>query len=260
MIRKHLRPRDRIGKPRTRTTSWRVVVGAAIFLLAAAGGSVFAGLIVWADLEAALFNPAIRGDTRIASVRCPMLLAWGETGTVSASFFNPGPNPTSPTVTLTRSRYSALYHEEELRRFQLDPGETVRLAWEVRGEAPSWGLFVLVHLYQHASYPLRSASQSCGILVLDIPFASGRTFAALVTAASAVGMAGGLLLHIRGAHRTTSGPARRRARPHALGALGLLVLVAIAAGALGWSLVGLAALVLLVVLAIVMAALSLTGE
>jgi hypothetical protein len=176
----------------------RIMLGTGLFAAGALIGTLFLGLVVWANFEAAMFNPAIRGETVLRIQRYPPMLTRGETGTVRVAFHNPGPNATSPTVRATTSFRSAAVIAAQDRTFRIEPGQTVVQTWEVRAEDLAWNRFVFFRLYQHASYPLRSASGYRGIVVLDIPWISGRMLSVLAVVASLALMAAGILLRLAG--------------------------------------------------------------
>ena len=232
-------------------------LGTLLFLCGALVGTGFFGAAVLADFEASLFNPSIRGATTLRTLTCPIVLTPGEVGIARASFHNPGPNPTSPTVRATTSYRSVVYLDEDDRRFLIEPGESVTMEWEIHADNVTWGLFVFFRLYQFASYPLQSASGYCGILVLDVPYLSGRAIEAAAIALSLLCMAAGLWLRRDGNGQL---PRHRRAITRAMAAMGVLVTLGIAAAMLGRWLPGMIVLVLVLVLAVVMSAMAFSAD
>ena len=241
------------GRGRRVTTR---IAAALLFIAGVLVGTVFFAVATWADFEASLFNPGISGATTLATMRCPVVVTSGQTATVTASFHNPGPNATSPTVRLITSLASIISLEQTDRRFTVEPGEIARLEWEVPSESPVWGLFQFVKIYQFASFPLQSASGSCGIVVLDVRRLSGGALTTLMVAASLLAMAAGLWLRIR----TTGARSHRRMVTPAMATLAALVSLGLLTALFGQWLPGLVLLVLVVVLALAIATMVLAEE
>ena len=233
------------------------VVSTVLFLIGTLLGTAFLAATTWAGLEASLFNPTNRGDAVLRTMTCPLVLTKGETGTVTATFYNPGPNPTSPTVRTITSFGSVSYHGQADRRFLIQPGETVKQEWEIDADRPVWGALVFVRLYQFASYPLSSSSGYCGILVLDLPFTKGATLVATAISVSLLCLAGGLALRLRGSR---SAGKRQVVITRAMVVLASLVTLGLFVPLVGSWLIGLAVLIFVILLGGVLLAMVLSGE
>lgn len=183
----------RVGKKVKRT------LGAVLYTLGfVIGLTIFVGA-VWADFEAAMFDTAIKGETSLRPVRCPVLITRGETGVVSAGFHNPLDRPVNYFIRTRISRGFVTYMWEHKDLLPVAPGETERLEWTVTPEDAAYNRVVLVKILLMGNYPLPSRQATCGILTLDVPFLTGKQLLALGVTASLVGMAlgGGLWFRAR---------------------------------------------------------------
>ena len=70
------------------------VLSVVLFSIGALLGVVLVGITVWADFEAILFDPGIREDTRLGSLRCPVMITSEETGVIRARVKNTLDRPT----------------------------------------------------------------------------------------------------------------------------------------------------------------------
>jgi hypothetical protein len=221
--------------------------GILLFSVGATIGLLLALFMVWADLEARLFDPSMPGE-RVMSIRCPAVIGRDETVRVSASFHNP----------LDRdARYVIRTHISEghvtlMRRLDaqlpLAPGERQRLEWEVTSEDAAYGLFALVKVHLFGFYPLPPRQGSCGVVFVNLPLPGGVIFGATL-ALALLGMGGGAALWLRANHplgESASDTAR------AMAALSVLVILGLLMGLLNIWLAGLVVLAVSVLLASVL--------
>jgi hypothetical protein len=177
------------------------ILGIVLFSFGALVGLLLAGSMVWADLEARLFDPSMSGQGAMG-IRCPALMGRDERVTVSAAFRNP----------LDRqARYVVRTHVSDghvtlLRRLDtyldLDPGERQRLEWEVTPQDAAYGLFALVKVHRFSFWPLPAAQGSCGIVLVDLALPGG-VILGIVLAAALLSMGGGYLLWFRASRPLT---------------------------------------------------------
>jgi hypothetical protein len=83
---------------------------------------------------------------------------------------------------------------EENTALPLDPGETQQLEWTVTSDDAAFGRLVLVRVHLFGKYPLPSRSASCGILVIKLPYFTGRLIFAVILLISLLCMAAGACL------------------------------------------------------------------
>jgi hypothetical protein len=140
--------------------------GLIIFSISALIGIIFSGASVWGNIEAFLFNPGLRADENIKTMKCPVLITNSETGTITAAFTNPGDRPVMTTVRTSISDGLFLMIRETDTRIQLEAGETKELEWTVSPEDAAWERLIFVRVYSLRSTPLparnRDLRDSCG--------------------------------------------------------------------------------------------------
>ncbi len=210
-------------------------------------GLLLAATAIWADLEAALFDPSISAQERLDSLRCPLIMTSGEVRQVSAAFTNDRDKPTNISV---RAHFTAgavtliqANNSEEL----LQPGETRRLSWPVSMKNVVFDRLILVRISNLRSPSAPSRQGACGILVLNWPSLRGWFITTAALTAALLGMGSGAFLWLR-AHQPLDASERKTAV--LLAAMAGFLMFGLAAGALGWWLPGTGLLILLFILMI----------
>ncbi len=210
-------------------------LGIFLFFVGLLLGMGLFGATVWADFEAVLFNPGLQQEAPLRSLRCPVMITEAETGTVTASLFNPLDRSTERYVQAHITDGYVTLMREVNRSVSLNPGERQQLAWEVTADDAAFERFILVKVVLRGRYPLPSRQGTCGILVVSVPFLTGEQVFGLGFGAALLCMAGGLLLWLRA---SDSHPKQRRRVARAMGALAGSILVGTTVGLLGWWLPG----------------------
>jgi hypothetical protein len=178
---------------------WHRTLGLYIFFVGILLGMFFAMLLTSANLEAFLFSPVPDSSAQpLESLRCPILLNRGETGTISATFSNPSDQTRRRTVDTYTSRGSIIMMEEGRDRFDLAPGEKHTLKWSISADDAAWGWFIIARIYVQRNLPLPSRSGGCGVLVFNLPFGTGAQITGAIVGASLLLMIGGALLWLKG--------------------------------------------------------------
>lgn len=172
-------------------------LGILLFSVGFLIGMALFGAIIWADFEAALFNPGIQQDASLRSLRCPAVITTSETGTVTASLRNPLDRPTERYVRAHITDGYVTLLREVNKLVSLEPGERQQLQWTVTANDAAFGRLVLVKVVLRARYPLPSRQGTCGILVVDVPYLTGDQVFGLSFAASLLSMAAGFALWYR---------------------------------------------------------------
>lgn len=211
------------------------MLGVLIFSVGVLLGMALSGVVVWADLEADMFDTTIRGDARLTSLKCPVMITADEIGTASATFENPLERPVEFNVRTHISQGYVTLMREINSKLPVAPGEAQTLEWTVTPEDAAYGRLILIRVRLFPKYPLRSRHASCGILVLDVPHLSGNQVFAFTLAASLLSMVAGAGSWVA-ANRPLRGPGREVTR--AMGAVAASVLAAMVAGLLGWWMLG----------------------
>jgi hypothetical protein len=163
------------------------------------------------------------------------MITESETGTVTASLFNPLERSTQRFVQAHITDGYVTLMREVNRSVSLEPGERQRLAWEVTADDAAYERFILVKVVLRGRYPLPSRQGTCGIFVVNAPYLTGEQVFGLGFGAALLCMAGGLILWIRASDPLLE-PGRQVAR--AMGALVGSIVVGTTVGLLGWWLPG----------------------
>jgi len=183
---------------------------------------------IWANLEASLFDAAIRQEARLTSLRCPPLISATETALVRAGFHNGSDKPLNFLVRANISDGYVTLIRHIPTTLRLEPGEGEVLAWPVTAADAAYGRFVLVRVTVLRSPPYPARDAACGILLLDLPL-TGSQMLALALLVSLGGMGGGLALRVWGERPLTG---RRRANTVVAAWLAVLVVAMMLAGLL----------------------------
>jgi hypothetical protein len=171
-------------------------LGLGLFLLGVLIALACAGIIVWGDMEATLFDPAISPQGTLNTLKCPVMMTAVETATVSVSFDNPLDRTLYVGIRAHFSQGYVTLIREERDTFSLEPGERQRLEWTVGPEDAAFKNIVLVRIHAQTNGPVRYSSGSCGIVVVRLPFLTGSLLFGLLAAVSLVCMGGGMALWV----------------------------------------------------------------
>ncbi len=178
------------GKKKKRTA----VVGIVLFSFGALICLALALFMVWADMEARLFDPSMSGESALG-VRCPAIMGGDERVSVSAGFHNPLDRAARFVVRTNVSEGHVTVMRRLDAQIDLEPGERQRLEWEASAEDAVYGLFALVKVHLMGYYPLPGRQGSCGILLVNLPLPGSVIFAATLGLA-VLGMGGGYALWV----------------------------------------------------------------
>jgi hypothetical protein len=149
-----------------------IIIGAICFIL-------IGSLSIWADLEATLFNSAMRSDKRLTSLKCPSFITEEEIGIISATFHNSSDKPISPLIRTYVTDGYVILMREKVDRLDIAPGETASVEVEVTADNAVYNRLVLARMHQFAYGPLSYRNASCGIYVLNIKTITGNQFIAI---------------------------------------------------------------------------------
>jgi hypothetical protein len=174
------------------------IPGAIIFSAGILLGLILSGWSLWGEVEASmLVNRS--GEQDIASLRCPLMLASTETGSLSASFDNPTAEVINPTVR------AVIGQESQARTvttvLTLAPGEKKQLQWQVGQDDRVFGGLILVNIFETSQRNFPTHQGSCGIPVSPFPALSGIQGFILMFVTSLVGLSGGAALWLIGNSR-----------------------------------------------------------
>ena len=174
------------------------IPGACIFFVGILLGLILSGWSLWAEVEASIMVFRT-GDQDISNLRCPLMLASAETGTVSASFDNPTAEIINPTVQATINHVGVPRTETTV--LTIAPGEKKSVQWVVGPGDKVFGGLVLINVFESSQRDFPSHQGSCGIPISSFPGLSGIQAFVLIFAFAQVAMAGGTGLWLVGHSR-----------------------------------------------------------
>lgn len=148
-----------------------ILISVGIFFFILIGG-----LSIWSDLEASLFNSAMRSSEPLSTLACPSIISSEEIGVVSASFTNTSDRLITPKIQTFVSDGFVILMQEKIDRLEIEPGETESVKVEVTSENAVYNQIILVRMHQFSYGPLPYRNASCGIYVIPIPFLTGSQF------------------------------------------------------------------------------------
>ncbi len=174
-----------------RTTGQRIL-GLLLYLVGLGIGVALMGGIVWANLEARLFDPETVGE-RLTSLRCPLLVTPQEMARVQLTVTNPVERPIRRRVRFRVAQGSVLLVEEEQALLALEPKERRVLTWEVDpAQGVYGGRFLMVSAALSGYPPLPARHGACGTLVVPAPGLRGGHILVLANLLALAGMLLGL--------------------------------------------------------------------
>lgn len=214
-------------------------------------------LAIWGDFEASLFDISIRAESSLNSLRCPILITPHEQGQVSAAFRNTGERPINRPVRARISDGFVTLIREENVQLPLQPGEQKRQHWDISpADAVYDGWLILVRVSTLRQAPMPSQSNTCGVLVLNLPGVQGWAVVSAWLSMGLAAMFGGAFLWWR--HKPTT--TRERPLVLAAGANALVVLAVLVCGLTGQWLLGIVLLAILVLLIVATVLQTLQGN
>jgi hypothetical protein len=194
---------------------------------------IVAGIAIWADLEASLFESSQFAEEQLRTLRCPILITTGEEALVRASFTNPTDRPLILLVQIRTSRGFISLSREAQSRVELEPRETQQLEWRISPEDAVYGRFILVRINSLRTAPEPSRRASCGMMVIDAPNLTGNQIIALLLVGGLLAMGGGAALWLAN-NQPFPLEGRQREIAYLMGATAVIAFSALLAGFLGW--------------------------
>ncbi len=133
-------------------------------------GITLSGAMVWAEIEAILYDQR-SAESSLKTLRCPLMLAEGEPGTITAAFTNSTDVLITATVSAVFSHVGVEITRDEF--IPLKPGETQERLWNVGTGELIFRRLILVNILASYQYKLPTQRSTCGILVFNAPGLSG---------------------------------------------------------------------------------------
>jgi hypothetical protein len=198
----------------------RQIIGGVIFIIGLIIGFGFNSLAVIADLngtgfwgdsqDAAAYDHEQPTQAELVKIRCPILLAPGEQGNITATFRNPHQKKADILVKAVISEGVFLKYRVVTDNLPIESGDEQDFRWQITGQDIIQRNFILTRVFlmnQERSTPYPARTYSCGIFVLSIFGLKGASLVALVFVTSLLSLvAGSVLLYRRGSPIQKSSP------------------------------------------------------
>ncbi len=209
------------------------LVAPGLFFLGLLWLSALSFVSSWPDMEASFFDTetTLAADSKLQTLRCPLVISADETATVKATFRNPSDRTASFLVRTRISSGFVTLVRQDSQQVTLAPGASREFSWPFAARDAAYGRLVMARVLATKSVGQPARESSCGILVLGVSGASGsRLFAAGVLAGLALVAAGAGKWWFE--HRPLDGSGLSIARRAS--ALALVVGASLIAGLLTW--------------------------
>jgi hypothetical protein len=226
-------------------------LGTILFLSGIFLGLALAVAAIWGDFEGFSYFNTGAGYSSFNGLDCPVLMTRSETGTVTARFKNSSSEEFEPYYE------TAISGPASSRKFEgqlsVPAHMTKNIQWTVDANDVDLGFFIFVdmNVLPVAGYSTRE--DTCGIVVLDIPFLTGGQVLASMLTVSLIGILVGLGLWERSANKKSDGYTNLNL---ALRALGISSLLAVLTSMLSWWAAGLIFCVMAILLLAIILRLS----
>src|SRR6266498_925391 len=148
--------------------------------------------VSWGEIEARLYTSQSNSSLR---VKCPLMLAFDETGIISASVINTLDQDVQPLVTAEISRNSGA--QQISQTVTLAPHESKTVEWRVDASNMLFGRLILVSILQGKYSDLPAQQGYCGILFLSIFGMNGRETLILLYSTSLLFLTLGAVIWVR---------------------------------------------------------------
>ena len=133
-------------------------------------GLTLSGAMAWAEIEAILYNQR-SAESSLKTLQCPLMLADGEPGTITAAFTNSTDVLITASVSAVFSHVGGEITRDEL--LTLQPSETQERVWNVGAGELIFKRLILVNILARYQHKLPTQGSTCGIVVFNAPGRSG---------------------------------------------------------------------------------------
>jgi hypothetical protein len=198
----------------------RQIIGGVIFIIGLMLGFAFNSLAVIADLngvgfwgdskDAADLDREKPTQAELVKINCPILMAPGEEGNITATFRNTQQEKTDILVKAVVSEGDFFNFRVVTGNLPLEPGDEQEFRWKITGQDIIQRNFILSRVFlmnqdRYTPYPART--YSCGVFILSIFGLKGASLGALMVMTSLLSLvAGSVLLYRKGSLIQRSSP------------------------------------------------------
>lgn len=192
---------------------------------------VLTAFALWPDFEASLFDTNNANGEKLTSLRCPLIITPADQAAIRVTLENPLDKPVNFLVFAHISQGFVSLIREEDDRTTAQAGETVTFSWPVNIEDAAYGRMILarVRVLRTAGTPARQ--QSCGIMVLNVPFLKGNQVTGGLLVSTLLYLGVGAILWFKNERPLTG---RKRDFAQIVGGFALLLLMTMFLSLIGW--------------------------
>jgi hypothetical protein len=176
----------------------------------------------------------------LKGLSCPVLMTTQDRAQVTLRLHNPNEKAINRKVEVQISSRLTWISDEQW--VEVQPDETKTVAWEIGEEHIDLKRFIFASVRAYPSPSLPLVESTCGVLVLDLPFAGGVVLFYVALGLTALGIAFGLWLWTR--HADLSEPAVV-SQSRFMRFLAGVIIVGVVGSLLGWWIIGLLSLVVM---------------
>jgi hypothetical protein len=146
---------------------------------------------LWGDIEATFFDASLIQADRIKHLQCPPVITTNEISKVTAEITNTDRKPVTIEVRAHVTNGFVTLMNEYITDVPLEPGETKPVDVPIAPANAAYDRLILVRVHQmkELSNPYQNAS--CGVVLVNVPFLTGRQFVMLVMSLGVLLTAGG---------------------------------------------------------------------
>ncbi len=185
----------------------RQIIGEVIFLIGLIFSIGFNGLAAVADLngagfwgdsqDAVAFNHNQATQAELANIHCPILLAPGEEGMISATFRNPHQEKADIVLKAVVSKGDFIHYRAVTGNLLIKSGEEQVFRWQITPQDIVGKNFILSRVFLINlvdSIPLPARTESCGVFILNIFGLRGTSIVILIFVISLMCLVAGSVL------------------------------------------------------------------
>lgn len=142
-------------------------VGLVSFLIGIILIAVLSGGLIWASYETDFYfgyGVFVPTEDEIETLSCPVLMEMDKEETISMVLENPSESEITPKVIVLISKANAVTYEPTIQ-----PNNSHELVWDVSSDNVAFERMIAVSVFQYPTPAGRARSNTCSILVVDLP-------------------------------------------------------------------------------------------
>jgi hypothetical protein len=222
-------------------------LGIILFAAGILGGMVLFIFMNWAYFEAYFyFGYSAPADKPLTTLRCPLLMTTSDTGQVTIRLTNNTSMDLEPSISTDIS--NANVSRTIKFNYPIAAGKTRKESWAVTSNDMVFGHLILARVYVFSTYTMPSRANTCGTVMVNLPWISGTLLFILALVFILACLAAGWYLWLGNSRPFQSG---EMTATRAMALFTVAVVLGLTAGIAGWWLLGLICAVICLLLTLV---------